>query len=178
PSRAARTCCANSKKSGRPARARETPAPQKNTTRPSSRAVSNSSGIDGPSRKNRTNVLTIFQLESPQERSTCDADQRPPLMLREGFRVTQERHDFVFGGAHSSPALPFTLRGRPRLFQGGQSFLTRPASRPVTPQTGNSFHALSSGKAAMVLTFLPAASASAISALIRMLVRCVRPGLA
>jgi hypothetical protein len=47
------TFSANPKKSGRPARERETPAPQKKITRPSSLATSNSSGIEGPSAKKR-----------------------------------------------------------------------------------------------------------------------------
>jgi hypothetical protein len=48
----ARTARARPKKSGRWAFSRDTPAPQKNSTRPSSRAVRSSSGNEGPLTKN------------------------------------------------------------------------------------------------------------------------------
>ena len=47
------TFCASPKKSAKPARDRDTPAPQKKIILPSCLATSNSSGIDGPSAKNR-----------------------------------------------------------------------------------------------------------------------------
>ena len=67
----ARTARARPKKSGSLAFSRDTPAPQKNNTRPSSRAVRTSSGNEGPSARNlkvwlsnRCVLLTALRGES------------------------------------------------------------------------------------------------------------------
>jgi len=63
------TSFARPKKSASPANAIDTPAPQKKTTRPSSRAISSSSGIDGPLNEIQLTDLTfaIFDELVPTE---------------------------------------------------------------------------------------------------------------